>query len=677
MNKSLLAVLGTCVLFASCQESEKKVSKPDILQENRDTTVAPGTDFFDYANGGWVKKNPIPGDETSWGIGQLVQKELYDRLLHINEDAMKKDAKSGTTQQIGDFWAAGMDTMNIEKQGIAPLKTELDKINALQTPKDVMMQAVHMHAYGANVFFDEGVQQDQKNSDAYAYYMSQGGLGLPSRDYYFETDARTVKIRESYPAYVAKVFELMGVDAATAKNKATAVIALETKLADKSRKLEDLRDPYKNYNKMAIAKLNTLSPHIDWPVYLKEIGVAHVDSVIIGQPEFYKQLDEVLTKENIQTLKDYMSFHLVRAFSPYMSKPFVDASFDFYSALIRGAKEQRPRWKRVLDAEEHAMGEALGQLFVKEYFNEKAKKRYEDIVENIRAAYKVRMEKLDWMSDSTKQKALHKLAAISKKVGYPDKWKDFSAMKVSKGSFAGNMMQANMWWNNYYMSKLGKPVDRSEWDMSPQTYNAYYNPSNNEIVLPAGMFTVPGYRDDELDDALVYGYAAASTVGHEITHGFDDEGRQYDEHGNLRNWWSKKDEEEFNKRAEVLVQQFNNIIAVDTIHLRGKQSLGENLADLGGLLIGYDALMQTDCYKKGEKINGMTPSQRFFLGYGLSWMIEIRPEQIANQVHSDVHAPAKFRVNGPLPNVPGFYEAFGIKPGDKMYIPDSARVHLW
>jgi len=649
----------------------------DILKNNLDTTVAPGEDFFSYGNGGWVKQNPIPADETSWGIGQLVQRELYDRLLHINEAAMKKDEKSGTTKQIGDFWAAGMDTVNIEKQGITPLQAELDKINALQNAKDVMMQAVHMHGYGANVFFDEGVQQDEKNSDAYAYHMQQGGLGMPNRDYYFETDARSVKIREAYPVYVATIFKLMGVDSATAKTKAAAVMALETKLAEKSRKLEDLRDPYKNYNKMAIAKLKTISPNIEWPLYLKEIGVAHVDSVIIGQPEFYKQLDVVLTTENIQVLKDYLAFHLVRTFSPYLSKPYADANFNFYSGLLRGAKEQRPRWKRVLDAEEHAMGEALGQLFVKEYFNEKAKKRYEDIVENIRAAYKERMEKLDWMSSETKQKALHKLAAITKKVGYPDKWKDFSAMKTGRASFATNMMQANMWWNNYYMSKLGKPVDRSEWDMSPQTYNAYYNPSNNEIVLPAGMFTVPGYKDEELDDALVYGYAAASTVGHEITHGFDDEGRQYDEHGNLSNWWTKKDEEEFNKRADVLVKQFNNMVAVDTIHLRGKQSLGENLADLGGLLIGYDAFMKTDCYKKGDKISGMTPAQRFFLGYALSWMIEIRPEQIANQVHSDVHAPAKFRVNGPLPNVPGFYEAFGIKPADKMYLADTARVHLW
>jgi putative endopeptidase len=547
----------------------------------------------------------------------------------------------------------------------------------MQTPKDVMAQAAHMHTYGVGVFYDEGVAQDEKNSDMNAYYMSQGGIGLPNRDYYFKTDERTTKIRNAYPAYVATIFQLMGIDSNQAKQKAVSVIALETKLAQASRKLEDLRDPYKNYNKMAITSLNKISPAIDWPLYLKTMGVKNIDSVIIGQPEFYKELDKVISTENMQTLKDYMSFHLVRSFAPYLSTPFADANFNFYSKLLRGAKEQRPRWKRVLDAEEGSMGEALGQLFVRDYFSEAAKKRYEDMVENVRNAYKARMEKLTWMSDSTKQKALHKLASIKKKVGYPDKWKDFSALKIDRSSYAINMMNARQWWNNYGMNKLGKPVDRNEWDMTPQTYNAYYNPSNNEIVLPAGQLTVPGYRDEELDDALVYGYTAASTIGHEITHGFDDEGRQYDEKGNLRNWWSKEDEAQFKKRAEMLVQQFNNMVVVDTLHINGKASLGENLADLGGILIGLDAFKQTDTYKKGEKVNGQTPLQRFFLGYSLGWLYQIRNEQLASQLLTDVHAPAKYRVNGPFPNVPEFYEAFGVKPTNKMYLADSLRVRLW
>jgi putative endopeptidase len=534
-----------------------------------------------------------------------------------------------------------------------------------------------MHAYGVGVFFNESPGQDEKNSDVMAYHMGQGGLGLPNRDYYFNTDERTSRIRKEYPNYLARIFMLMGADSTSASAKSASVAAMETRLASSSRKLEDLRDPYKNYNKMAISGLKTISPSIDWPSVLDVMGVKHVDSVIIGQPEFYKQLDKVISTEKIQTLRDYMAFHLVRTYAAYLSRPFVNANFEFYNKTIRGAKQMKPRWKRVLDAEEGAMGEALGQLFAKEYFNETAKKRYEDMVENVRDAYAERIKNLDWMSDSTKEKALHKLQAVTKKVGYPNKWKDFSSLKIDRSSYAKNIMNANRWWNDYQMNKLGKPVDREEWDMTPQTYNAYYNPSNNEIVLPAGIFTVPGYRDEELDDALVYGYAAASTIGHEITHGFDDEGRQYDEKGNLRNWWTEKDTAEFNKRAKVLVQQFNKFTPVDTQHVNGRASLGENLADLGGVLIALDAFKKTETYKKGEKINGFTPLQRFFLGYALGWMYQIRNEQLASQLLTDVHAPAKYRVNGPFPNVSEFYEAFGVKPGDKMYIPDSARVRLW
>ncbi len=679
MNKKLVGFLALASMIASCKSAEQKEqpNKPDILITDRDTTVNPADDFFEYTNGGWIKNNPIPGDETGWGIGNLVQKELYDRLLKINQDAEAKHATSGTTQQIGDFWYSAMDTMDIEKQGIAPLKPELDRINALQNTKDLMAYVAQGHARGVGYFFDEGVSQDAKNSEVMAYDMNQGGLGLPNRDYYFNTDERSVKIRNAYPAYIAKVLQLAGIPEAEANTKAANIVAIETKLAQASRKLEDLRDPYKNYNKMAISQLKTISPTIEWPSILQTIGVKHVDSVIVGQPEFYKQLDKVVATEPLQNLKDYLTFHLVRALGAYLSTPFVNANFDFYSKTIRGVEQLKPRWKRALDAEEGAMGEALGQLFAKEYFNEKAKKRYADMVENVRNAYKARIEKLDWMTDSTKKKALSKLASITKKVGYPDKWKDFSPLKIDRGPFVLNMIRANEFWNNYQLNKLGKPVDRTEWDMTPQTYNAYYNPSNNEIVLPAGIFTVPGYRDEELDDALVYGYAAASTIGHEITHGFDDEGRQFDEKGNLKNWWSKTDETQFNERANVLVQQFNKMTPVDTLHINGRATLGENLADLGGILIGLDAFKQTETYKKGEKINGLTPLQRYFMSYALGWLYQTRKDELAQRLHTDVHSPAKYRVNGPMPNVPEFYEAFDVKPGNKMYLPDSLRVRLW
>lgn len=680
MNKKFIAFIAGASLLASCGESPKKVqegAKGDILQKNLDTIANPADDFFQYANGGWLKSNEIPGSETSWGIGQLVNEELYERKKTINEEAAKKNAKSGVDQQIGDFWVTAMDSAKIEQQGAEPLKEELAKISAAQTPADVMKVAAGLHSIGVGVFFSEGVSQDAKNSEVMSYQLWQGGLGLPNRDYYFNNDDRTRKIREAYPGYIAKIFSLTGTDSTQARAKAAAVIALETRLAQSSRKLEDLRDPYANYNKMAVTQLSTLASGIDWSNTFTGIGLPKVDTVIIGQPEFYKTLAALIKTEPVQNLKDYMTFHLVNDFAAYLSKNFVDARFDFYSRTIRGAKEQRPRWKRVLDAEEGAIGEALGQLFAKEYFNEKAKKRYEDMVEGVRAAYKVRIEKLDWMSDSTKQKALAKLATIQKKVGYPDKWKDFSSLKIGRGSFAENMMHANAWWNQYSINKLGKPVDRSEWDMTPQTYNAYYNPSNNEIVLPAGIFTVPGYRDEELDDALVYGYAAASTIGHEITHGFDDEGRQFDAQGNLKNWWSKEDEAQFKKRADVLVGQFNKMVPVDTFHINGRATLGENLADLGGILIGLDAFKQTDTYKKGEKISNLTPLQRFFLGYALGWMYKVREEELASRILTDVHSPAKERVNGPMPNVPEFYEAFNVKPGNKLYLPDSMRVRLW
>ena len=677
MHKKLLGVVSLALWAASCSQPANKTAKEDVLAAHLDTNTRPNDDFFQYANGGWIGKNPIPADETGWGIGELVQRELYEKLKTINEEAEKKQEKTGTAQQIGDFWYSAMDSAGIEKAGITPLKPELDKIAALQTKADVMNHAAHMHTMGMGVFFSEGVSQDAKNSEVQSYQMSQGGLGLPNRDYYFNSDKRTTEIREAYPVYIASVFRNMGTDSNEAKAKAAKIMAFETELARSSRQLKDLRDPYKNYNKYAISNLNKLAPNTDWPGVLKAIGVKSVDSVIIGQPEFYVALDKAIKNADMQTLKDYMTFHMVSENAGFLSKPFFDASFNFYSKKIRGAQEPKPRWRRALDAEQGVIGEALGQLFVKEYFSEKAKARYEQMVENVRTAYKARIEKLDWMTDSTKKKAIHKLMAIKKKVGYPDHWKDFSTLKIDRGAYVLNMLRANEWWNTYYLNKLGKPVDRNEWDMTPQTYNAYYNPSNNEIVLPAAMMTVPGYKDEELDDALVYGYTAASTVGHEITHGFDDEGRQFDESGNLRNWWGPTDSAQFTQRAEVLVKQFNAFIPIDTLHINGAATLGENLADLGGILIGLDAFKQTEAYKKGEKIAGLTPLQRFFLGYSLGWLVSQRQERLATQLLTDVHSPAKYRVNGPFPNIPEFYEAFGIKQGDKMFLADSSRVHLW
>jgi putative endopeptidase len=453
-------------------------------------------------------------------------------------------------------------------------------------------------------------------------------------------------------------------------------LTAETKLAQVHRKLEDLRDPYANYNKMPIGNLSKLSPGVDWQTYMQANGIGKTDSVIIGQPEYYKEVTKVLQTTAIDTWKNMLRYRLIKRFSEALPDKFGREAFEF-SKLFSGAKERKPRWKRVIRAEENAIGELLGQLYAKEYFNATAKKRYADLVEAMRAAYGERIKNLTWMNDSTKEKALAKLAAVKKKVGYPDKWKDFSAMQIGKESYFQNLVNAATWWHSYEMNKLGKPVDRDDWEITPQTYNAYYNPSNNEIVLPAGIFTVPGYKDEELDDATVYGYGGASTIGHEITHGFDDEGRQFDEKGNLKSWWTKKDEAEFIKRAQVMVDQFNRFEPLSGRHINGKATLGENIADLGGILIGLDAFKKTAQYKDNKKIAGLTPVQRYFLGYALGWMSYPTMPSLKNQLMIDVHSPAKYRVIGPFVNVPEFYTAFGILPTDKAYVPDSLRVKIW
>lgn len=675
--------LALATLGAGCNNSEgssasgTKENKADVLAVNMDTTVAPSQDFFLYANGGWIKGNPIPGDQGSWSIGNLVIEENLKRLREISEKAASAKAAEGSSEQkIGDFWATAMDSNRIEHQGLTPLQPYLAKIDAIRDVPSLVNTVAELKSIGSSTLFSDYVAQDDKNSEVMTYKLVQGGLGLPEREYYFKNDSATLNIRNSYLSYITKVLSLSGIDSAKAAADAKAILALETRLAKASRKIEELRDPNRNYNKMAIADLPKMAPAIDWTNFLGKTGVQHIDSVIVGQPEFFKELDAALKATPIEVWKSQLRFNLISDFSGSLPDQYGIEAFRF-SKLFSGAKERRPRWKRVIQSEENAMGELLGQLYVKEFFNEKTKKRYSDMVEAIRESLRNRIANLDWMSDSTKQKAYAKLASMKKKVGYPEKWKDFSSMKIGRESYVQNMINANNWWHRYQVAKLGKPVDRDEWDMTPQTYNAYYNPSNNEIVLPAGIFTVPGYRDEELDDATVYGYAGASTIGHEITHGFDDEGRQFDEKGNLESWWTKKDEEEFNKRAQVMVQQFNEYEPVKGYHINGKATLGENIADLGGILLGIEAFKKTEQYKKGEKMAGLTPMQRYFMGYALGWLGHSSEEQLRNRLLTDVHSPAQYRVNGPFVDVDEFYTTFNIKPGSPMYRPDSLRVRIW
>ena len=676
MKYRILTIAAIIGLYA-CNNKKDISVKPDVVAVNIDTTVKPSADFFDFANGGWVKSNSIPAEQSSWGIGNLVIEENTKRLREISEKAATiKDKKGSNNQMIGDFWTTAMDSAKIEADGLKPIKPLIDRINNISDINNLLITVASFKKLGSETMFSDYVGQDAKNSEVMAYQLNQGGLGLPEREYYFKTDSTTVDIRNQYLKYIEKMLTLSGEDVTKSKLAATNIIALETKLATASRKMEDLRDPYKNYNKLSVADLGKLTSNINWTNYLNEIGVHSNDSIIVGQPEFFKALNIVLKSTPLEDWKLYIKFNLINDMSGVLPDAYGVASFDF-NKLFSGAKVRKPRWKRAIKMEENAMGEMLGQLYVKEFFNETAKKRYTIMVDAIKDALKDRISKLAWMSDSTKQKAYIKLASIKSKVGYPDKWKDFSAMEIGTESLAKNYMNSRIWWHNYEYNKLGKPVDRNEWDMTPQTYNAYYNPSNNEIVLPAGIFTIPGYRDEEVDDAVVYGYGGASTIGHEITHGFDDEGRQFDEKGNLVSWWTKTDEESFNKRADVMIKQFDSFEPVKGYHINGKATLGENIADLGGILLGIEAFKKTTQFKEGKSIAGYTPMQRYFLGYALGWQDQIREEQLKNRLMTDVHSPAKYRVNGPFVNVDEFYTTFNIKPGTAMYRADSLRVKIW
>ncbi len=684
MNKNLnltfksFAILSVLAL-ASCSNSTKDYSKNDILARDLDSTVNPGDDFFRYANGTWIKNNPIPAAYSSWGIGNLVVEEIRDKLKKINEDAVKAHAEKGSnTQKIGDFYLSGMDSTAIEQRGVKAVQPQLDSIQAIKTPQDVLNAVAYLTAIGSRSIFGTYVAQDDKNSEKMMLQLHQTGLGLPNRDYYFNTDSRTTKIRNDYKVqHLPTMFKLSGEDEATAAKSAKAVYDIEEFLAQHFRKLEDLRDPYANYHKMSISVLDALTPHIKWEPILNKMNFEKADSVIVGQPEFYKAVDQAMLKFPVESWKAYLKSNLMADYASYLNKAIDQEQFRFYGTVISGRTAQLPRWKRVLDTENRIIGEILGQLFVKEYFPEQTKKRYADLVEAIKTSLKDHIDSLEWMSAETKKKAFEKLSKINPKVGYPDKWKDYSDLEITRNNYAANVRNARAWQFKENADKLGKPVDRDEWGMTPQTYNAYYNPSNNEIVLPAAIFTIPGVKDEEADDAIVYGYAAASTIGHEITHGFDDQGRQYDAKGNLKGWWQPQDSVAFTKRAQMLVDQFNSYVVLDSLHVNGKATLGENIADLGGIVVGLDAFKKTDQYKEGKKINGLTPLQRYFMGYAMGWLGHERDESLANQILTDVHSPAFLRVNGPFSDVPDFYKAFHIKKGDKMWIDPDKRVKIW
>jgi putative endopeptidase len=682
IKKNTVYAIAACavgaLLFTACKNKDKMYAENDVLIKNIDKSVKPGDNFFMYANGTWLKKNPIPAAYSSWSIFNLVQEDLRNKMLKINEDAVKASAPKGSnTQKIGDFYYSGMDTITIEKMGLAPLKNELAKIDAITDVNGLITEFANLVTIGVKNPIATFAGQDDRNSEKIIMQLSQSGIGLPNRDYYFKQDEHTAAVRNDYQQkHLPALFKFLGNNDATAKTNSERTYAIEKFLADSSRTLQDLRDPYHNYNKMAVEKANKLSPLLDWKLTFDKMYYKNVDTVIVGQPEYLRAVNTALTKFNIADWKNYLRKNLLTEFSPYLNKAVADENFRFYGTILSGKKEQLPRWKRVLDIEEDVMGEVLGQIFVKEYFPEPTKKRYEDMVEAVRGAFKDHIDKLDWMSAETKKRAYQKLDKVYPKVGFPDHWRDYSGLEINRNQYVQNIINSAKFDRKYNAAKLGKPVDRTEWGMTPQTYNAYYNPSNNEIVLPAAIFMVPGTLDEKIDDAVVYGYGAASTIGHEITHGFDDQGRQYDEKGNLKPWWTARDSAKFAQRAKMLADQFNGY-KVNDLYVNGKATLGENIADLGGVVIGLDAFKKTKQYKEGKSINGLTPVQRYFLGYALGWLGHDRKEALSDQITSDVHSPRFLRVNGPFTDVPEFYEAFGIKKGDKMWLDPDKRVKIW
>jgi putative endopeptidase len=683
MQKPILRITLAIAIaaFASCKsnETKKESNEPDPLASHIDTTVKPGDDFFMYANNGWFKNNPIPPSEQQNGLWQLIQDTINAQVKDVCESsaALTNEAKGTNRQKIGDFFFTGMDSVTINKNGIADLKSEFEMIDGSKDLKDLIKAAAYVHAVSGSPIFGFGVGQDDKISSKNAVFIGQGGLSLPDRSYYFDTDSRATNAREKFVSHLNNMFKIMGYDDAKAKQAAANMMKLETAIAKTSRKREDLRDPFKNYNKISFKQLTASTPNIDWNIFTENVGLKNVDTVVVGQPEVLAAANGYLKSFPMDDWKNYLKYHLVRGLARYLDDNTYLEVFNFYSATLRGVKEPKPRWKRVVESTDGSLGELIGQVYVKDYLPPGTKEKLQEIGQAIKEEYANRIQGLDWMSDATKQKALTKLSTMIFKVGYPDKWKDMSALNVDRTSYVRNVMNANKWEFNYMISKYGKPVDRTEWGMEPQTYNAYYNPSNNEIVVPACNIIVPGYERKLADDAILYSVIGGSTFGHEITHGFDDQGSKYDNLGNLNNWWTSEDSAKFYAKTKMVVNQFNGYIAVDSLHINGELTQGENIADIGGIMMGYEAFKKTNQYKNKEVIGGLNPDQRFFLGYALAWMINMRPEAIADQVKSNEHSPAKFRVIGPVTNMPEFYNAFAIKEGDAMWRADSVRVRIW
>jgi putative endopeptidase len=665
--KSVLLFLGAAAtglaLFAA---DAKPITAVD--RSYMDLSVDPVKDFYDYTCGTFSKQ-PIPGEYASYGVNQEIDERNFAILKEILETSARTSGPAGSiAQRVGDFYAAGMDEAAIEAAGLKPLEPYFAQIAALAQPADIIPLLGKLYAQGVDSGFGFGATVDDKNSTAMIPAFGQGGLGLPEREYYFRTDPKSTELRQAYEAHIAKIFVLAGDSPEIARANAATVLAFETKLAGASRKLVELRDPEKNYHKFKLAELDDAMPGFDWKGFFAAVALpATEQAVLVGQPEFFQTFAELTRSEPVATWQTYLRWSLLHDAANYLGAAFVNENFDFYGRKLTGRTELRPRWKRVLAAADGAIGFDLGQLYVQRAFSPEAKARALEMVKFHLQAMRNRISASTWMSEETKQAAYKKLGTIRAKIGYPDVWRDYSALKITRDSYAANMIAASAFNFRRNMAKLGKPVDRNEWFMTPQTNNAYYAAQLNEMCFPAGILQPP-FFDEKADDAANYG-ALASTIGHELTHGFDDEGRQYDQDGNLKGWWQEEDVKRFEALAENYVKQYNAYEPVPGLHIDGKQTLGENIADIGGLRIAFEAFKLATANKKLAPIDGFTPEQRFFIAFAQGWRTNQRPEDVRNRLQSDVHSPVKWRVLGPVTNLPEFYDAFNA-PRPKDLLPE-------
>ena len=672
--KSYFAILG---IVAASYSANAQVPTKLIDPANMDLSVKPGDDFYEYASGKWIKANPVPVKETRWGSFNVLRDFNITAVKGLLEDAAKdKSAPAGSVnKRLGDFYAAGMDTVTIEKLGYTPIKADLAKIKKIKDLAGVLDEVAYLRTSGlASPMFGFSISQDRKNVTKYLPQISQGGTTLPDRDYYLKDDERSLKIREAYMTYMTTLFTLTGSSATEAKDKATTVFNIEKQLASAQMSRVEMRDPYKTYNKYTVEEFSKKTSNLNWVTILPKYKITGQDTLLVSAPDFMISLNTLLKSTPIPQWKTYLEWNLLKNSAPYLSSKFVDAGFAFSKAQS-GQKIPTPRWQRMSSLTDGSIGELLGQMYVAKYFKPEAKVRMAELITNLRTAFETRIKNLDWMSPVTKEKALAKLHAFTPKIGYPDKWKNYEGLEITPTTYFKNVNNADVWQYNEMIQQLGKPVDRTRFGMTPPTVNAYYSPTMNEIVFPAGILQFPFFAPDA-DDAINYGGIGA-VIGHEMSHGFDDQGSRYDKDGNLRNWWTEEDRTKFNAKTDALGKQFDDYTILDTVHVNGKLTMGENIGDLGGLNAAYTAFKLTKQGQSTEKIDGFTPDQRFFLSWAQVWRGNILDESAAQQIKTDPHSPGQFRTIGAPVNMDAWYDAFDVKPGNKLYKKPEDRIKMW